>query len=210
VALQRASEVKVSGAIFRWGAPLFARTAKRWSDVDAEALAGWLGPYVSTGGELLDLGGGTGELARLLAAQLACTVTVADASEAMLRYARDLPGVTAVRAEAASLPFSDGRFDAVLVCDALHHFSDERAPSREMARVVRPGGVVIVEPDREHRAVALIAALERLMGEPAAFLTPPTLKELMRAAGVAGACRSQGRAAYAFVGAVQERPAAGG
>ncbi len=191
------------GAMFRWTAPLFARAGSRWGAGDADALAAWLEPYVPPEGRLLDLGGGTGALASLLAARMACSVTVLDASPHMLRHAEGLQGVTPVRGDAGAMPFPDARFDAVLVCDAFHHFTGAQAAAREMARVVRSGGgVLILEPDPRRRVVRVIAAVERLVGEPGGFLEPRALEDLMRSVGIDGRSQPQGKASYAFVGSV--------
>jgi demethylmenaquinone methyltransferase/2-methoxy-6-polyprenyl-1,4-benzoquinol methylase len=189
--------------VFRWGAPFFDRLARHWGPHEAEALASWLSPTVPPGGRLLDLGGGTGALARLLAERLACTVTVLDASREMLAYAHGLPGVHVVGGDAAAMPFPDESFDAVLVCDAFHHFTNQACAAREIERVVRPGGgVVVVEVDPERRGMRTLRWIERLAGEPAAFLTPTQLTALMRRAGVEGRSVAQGRASYLFSGRV--------
>lgn len=193
------------GTVFKWAAPLFARFAERWSDDDAEAFARLLAPFMGAGGRLLDLGGGTGALAGLLARQLGCMVTVVDPSPQMLSYAHGMPGVEPVLADASALPFPDGNFDAVLVCDAFHHFADPQKAAREMARVARlGGGVLIAEPDSDRRAIRAIAVAERLLGEPAGFMRPEELELLMSGAGIQGRAQRQGKASYVFVGTVTQ------
>jgi SAM-dependent methyltransferase len=93
---------------------------------------------------LLDVGCGTGgNLAAL--ASLAEPFGI-DASPAAVAYcrARGLPA-TAV-ATAAALPFADATFDAALCCDVLGHRSlpDRQAPLAEIARALRPGGVLLL------------------------------------------------------------------
>lgn len=193
----------MAGEIFRWAAPLFARAARRWSEDDAEAFARLLHPALQSHGRLLDLGGGTGALAALLARVVPCTVTVVDSSPQMLRYASGLADVKPVLADAAALPFGDDTFDAVLVCDAFHHITEREVAASEMARVVRPGGaVVIAEVDASARSTRMISIGERLFGEPAGFLRPVDLQRLMAAAGVPGSTQRQGGASYVFVGEV--------
>jgi SAM-dependent methyltransferase len=49
-----------------------------------------------------------------------------------------------VRMDITHLPFMDGRFDAVFVCDVLEHIVDDRAALRELRRVLRPAGVAVL------------------------------------------------------------------
>ncbi len=197
------AEEALPGLIFRWAAPLFARAARRWSEDDAEAFARLLHPALQPHGRLLDLGGGTGALAALLARVVPCTVIVVDPSPQMLRYAAGLADVEPVLGDAAALPFTDDTFDAVLVCDAFHHIAERAAAVGEMARVVRPGGaVVIAEIDASARSTRMISLGERLLGEPASFMRPVDLERLMAAAGVPGSTQRQGGASYVFVGEV--------
>lgn len=196
----------MGGAIFRWAAPLFARAAQRWSEDDAEAFARLLHPSLQSGGRLLDLGGGTGALAALLARVVPCAVTVVDTSRQMLGYAAARPGVEPVLGDAAALPFADGTFDAALVCDALHHIAEREAAVGELARVVRVGGaVVIAEADANAHSTRMISFGERLLGEPAGFLRPADLQRLMAAAGVPGSTHRHGDASYVFAGTVAPR-----
>ena len=191
----------MAGAMFRWAAPVFARFARHWGRQDAEALATWLRPTVPPGGRLLDLGGGTGHLARLLAERLDCCVTVLDQTHAMLRYAEVMPGVEPVLGDAAAMPFDDATFNAVLVSDALHHFVEPAVALGEMTRVVRPGGgVLVLEIDPRRRGARTVARIERLVGEPANFLTPRELERLMKSVGVEGESHDQGYASYLFAG----------
>jgi demethylmenaquinone methyltransferase/2-methoxy-6-polyprenyl-1,4-benzoquinol methylase len=121
----------------------------------------------------------------------------------MLRYAAGLADVEPVLGDAAALPFTDDSFDAVLVCDAFHHFDHREAAAREMARVVRPGGaVVIAEIDASARSTRMISLGERLLGEPAGFMRPADLERLMEAVGVPGSTQRQGGSSYVFVGEV--------
>ena len=192
------------GRLFNWTAPLFALASRRWGDDDARRVAALLAPYLPAHGRLLDIGGGTGDLAALLAAVVPCDVTVLDASPRMLRYAEGLPGVEAVLGDAAVMPFAGDGFDAALVCDAFHHFTRPAAAASEIARVVRPGGgVVIAEIDAAARATRALARVERLLGEPAGFLTPAQLEQLLDGAGIAGSCRRRDGIAYWFAGEVR-------
>ena len=92
---------------------------------------------------LLDAGCGTG-FNLLALSRLGRAVGIDLAPEA-IAFCRER-GVSAVRASLAALPFPDAAFDAVTSFDVIYHawVTDDRAAVAEMARVVRPGGVLLV------------------------------------------------------------------
>src|SRR5204863_1006603 len=83
---------------------------------------------------------GTGMVARELVAQYGCSVVGVDRSPGMLASARG--PVEFVQARAESLPFPDASFDALTFTYLLRYVDDPRATLRELARVVKPRGVV--------------------------------------------------------------------
>jgi demethylmenaquinone methyltransferase/2-methoxy-6-polyprenyl-1,4-benzoquinol methylase len=92
---------------------------------------------------VLDVATGTGLVARELRRR-GYTVTGLDQSPEMLALARRRfgDGVELVEASAEALPFADGSFDHLTVTYLLRYVDDPRATLAELARVVRPGGVV--------------------------------------------------------------------
>ena len=97
----------------------------------------------------LDIATGAGHTALALAPHVAKVVAY-DLTEAMLAEtrrnaaARALANVSTQQGAAESLPFPEDTFDVVIVRQAPHHFADVRAAVREMARVAKPGGRVII------------------------------------------------------------------
>jgi ArsR family transcriptional regulator len=100
-------------------------------------------------GRLLDVGTGTGRLLELLAPRVSLALGI-DASRAMLALARARlakPELThcAVRlADMYRLPLPDGGFDVAVLQMVLHHAEDPLAALVEAARVLRPGGRLVV------------------------------------------------------------------
>jgi SAM-dependent methyltransferase len=104
-----------------------------------EALR-WLLP--SPDAAVLDLGAGTGLLSRALAAEGVTDLVAVEPDDAMraVLTARS-PGARAPAGTAEDIPLPDGTVDAVLVASAWHWFDPVRATA-EVARVLRPGGVL--------------------------------------------------------------------
>jgi demethylmenaquinone methyltransferase/2-methoxy-6-polyprenyl-1,4-benzoquinol methylase len=103
------------------------------------------------GQKVLDIAGGTGDLARAFARKVGTSGTVVhtDINEAMLRQGRDrlldegLALPTAL-CDAERLPFASGRFDLVSVAFGLRNMTHKERALSEMARVLRDGGRLLV------------------------------------------------------------------
>lgn len=99
---------------------------------------------VGPGTRALDVATGTGDLAIELASR-GGDVVGTDFSEGMLERARaKAPGITWEQADALALQYPDNAFDAVTVGFGARNFSDLRQGLREMVRVVKPGGRVVI------------------------------------------------------------------
>ena len=99
---------------------------------------------VGPGSRALDVASGTGDLAIELASRGA-EVVGSDFSEGMLGVARrKAPGLRWEFGNALELPYDDDAYDAATVGFGARNFSDLERGLREMVRVVRPGGRVVV------------------------------------------------------------------
>ena len=129
-------------------------------------------------GILLDAGGGTGRVAQALRG-LAGDIVVADESTGMLRKAAEKGGLIPVCSHAERLSFADAVFDRIIMVDALHHVADYRQTVREMWRVLKPGGrIVIEEPNIDTASVKLVALIEKLALMRSYFVSPKNIKVL--------------------------------
>jgi demethylmenaquinone methyltransferase / 2-methoxy-6-polyprenyl-1,4-benzoquinol methylase len=99
------------------------------------------------GARLLDLGAGTGDLAREARRQQpGATVVAADLTLAMMQRGRGCtaPEVSWTAADARRLPFADGVFDAVVSGFLMRNVGDVAPPLAEQRRVLKPGGRMVV------------------------------------------------------------------
>lgn len=142
---------------------------------------------VGPGDRVLDVATGTGDLALELARRVGSdgAVVASDFSDEMLARARtktaDAPApVTVEWGNALALPYGDGEFAAATVGFGARNFSDLDRGLREMARVVRPGGHVVVleitTPTRPPLATfyrlwfdRAVPVIGRLAGDPDAY-----------------------------------------
>jgi len=159
---------------------------------------------VGPGDEALDVATGTGDLAVELASRGA-RVIASDFSEEMLTRARaKQPAITWEWANAQDLPYESNRFAAATVGFGARNFSDLALGVSEMARVVRPGGrVVILEITTPQKPPLskffsvwfdhVVPKLGRLAGDPDAYTyLPNSVKRFPGPEGLAGLMTAAG------------------
>lgn len=130
---------------------------------------------VGQGDRVLDVGCGTGVVARTAAARLkeAAQVTGADVNAPMLVAAAafaeksGLEEVEWVECDAANMPFDDQTFDVVLCQQGLQFMPDQKGALREMARVMKPGGrlALSVWKERSPLGAAFAKVFDQRFGE---------------------------------------------
>ena len=106
---------------------------------------------IAPGMRVLDLAGGTGDLARLFAERVGPSgeVVLTDINGAMLAAGRDRLTnvgrlVPVVQCDAEKLPFPDAQFDRVSIAFGLRNVTHKEAALAEMRRVLKPGGIAAV------------------------------------------------------------------
>ncbi|MHB8080356.1 MAG: ArsR/SmtB family transcription factor, partial [Candidatus Krumholzibacteriia bacterium] len=169
----------------------FAGAARRWDDIRREFESSELhlaavAALVPPGLRVVDVGTGTGALLPLLAAA-GCRVIAIDSSAAMLEQAREacarerLTEITFQRADVQALPLRDGVCDAAFAALVLRHVARPAAALAELARVVRPGGrVVLLDFTRHEQAWMREELAHQWLG-----FARDELERLLRQAGLA-------------------------
>src|SRR4051812_13782963 len=121
----------------------YERMMGAWSRIAGSRFLDWLDVPGQQG--WVDIGCGNGAFTELVVQR--CTpasVTGIDPSEAQLQFARSRPGTHGVRYEqgdAMDLPLADAGFDVAVMALALFFVPEPERGVREMARVLRPGGL---------------------------------------------------------------------
>ena len=122
----------------------YERLMGRWSQPAGVQFLDWLG--LANGLRWLDVGCGNGAFTEVLLARGAPSEVIGiDPSEDQLNYARSRAGVAKARFQqgsAMALPFDDDSFDVAAMALVITFVPDPQQAVAEMARVVRPGGMV--------------------------------------------------------------------
>jgi SAM-dependent methyltransferase len=110
----------------------------------AEQILPMAAHHLTGATEVLDVGTGEGQIARLAVKRGARRVVGVDPTAAQVREARRrAQGPSYARAGAAALPFPAASFDAVVACLVFEHIDDVDGAIGEVARVLRPGGLFL-------------------------------------------------------------------
>ncbi|MBT4269211.1 MAG: methyltransferase domain-containing protein [Deltaproteobacteria bacterium] len=148
-----------------------------------------------TDGSILDAGGGTGRISAQFTT-LARKVVICDFSLPMLKQARKKE-LLAVNGSVEKLPFPDGSFERILVIDALHHFKKPQSAINEFARVLKPGGRLVIEDfDISLFAVKLLAWAEKLALMGSRFFTPDQIVEMVDSCGLTAGVKRNGKTSF--------------
>jgi ubiquinone/menaquinone biosynthesis C-methylase UbiE len=94
---------------------------------------------------LLDIGGGTGMIIDQLLAKSSCEGYIVEVEQKKLLYAaKKRKNINLVNASADFIPFPYEYFNKVMSIVAFHHFSDQNSALEEIKRVLKPGGLLVL------------------------------------------------------------------
>ncbi len=141
---------------------------------------------------VLDLGCGTGQLTRRLGEQFPdATIVGADLSDGMLERATERAEADDaftnvggfIRADAQQLPLTDQSFDVVTCTESFHWYRDQEAAVAELARLLRPGGRLVIASIATVTGFAddAIQRATELAGRPIRPIPKRRLKKLLEA-----------------------------
>lgn len=143
----------MKGKIWDWYAPIYKRAMR--AEERSYAFLYRRIPKLIRGKEVLELATGPGLLAKRVAPVTKCMLAT-DYSAGMIAEAKKGACPKNLRfevADALSLPYADASFDAVIIVNALHLLPEPERALREIARVLRPDGILIAPnfvKKREH------------------------------------------------------------
>jgi ubiquinone/menaquinone biosynthesis C-methylase UbiE len=178
--------------VMPWGERFLCRTAP-WRAF-ARRLTPWATSGAELAGDVLEVGGGSGAMARALldrfpAIQLTVTDIDALMVEAIARATGD--SATALVADATDLPFDDASFDVVTSFLMLHHVGDWESAVAEAVRVLRPGGRFVGYDLVDNRRTRAVHHLDNIHDLRA--VTSRSLRDALEAAGAGAVTLRPGR-----------------
>lgn len=181
--------------------PLWGAEAWDWAQFQEQTVLPLFGAvldaaHVSSGTRFLDAGCGAG-LPALLATLRGARVSAFDASTELTAIAQQrLPDADIGEADLEALPYDDSSFDAAAAINSLFYAADSSAALRELVRVTRPGGRIVVtswgQPDQCAYGSVLRAVGALLpspppgapAGGPFAFSAPGVLEDVLASTGL--------------------------
>lgn len=132
--------------------------------------------------KFVDIAGGYGRLAKEYLPR-AKHVTIFDYSKTELKQAKDKFGdrITTKAGNVYDIPFKDHTFDALMMIRATHHLKDMKKVTKELYRILKPGGIAVVEVANKKTLPKILRYWFKKSDINPFSLEPSTLKDLNEA-----------------------------
>lgn len=127
----------------RWNADNREDGVSEISRRQAEVICGWLDTETGRPLDILEVGCGTGWFCPHLA-QFGRVIGTDLSDEVLQRAQNRWPGVGFIAGDFATLPFEDASFDVIVSLEVLSHVADHKAFIARIARLLRPGGLLLL------------------------------------------------------------------
>lgn len=132
---------------------------------------------------VLDLGGGTGRIAKFLVGKVQ-SIAVVDTSEKMIVECKKHSGISCAVGSGESLPIANNSVDKIILIDAFHHMKNQGQVITEMKRVLKTGGKIIIEEfNPSTLGGKLITIFERILKLGSVFHRSDSLANLFSIGG---------------------------
>ncbi|KAJ9150794.1 hypothetical protein NKR23_g3346 [Pleurostoma richardsiae] len=143
---------------------LAARLATHSYNTHPQDWFSWVRGRIVETGDILEVGAGTGQLWRGTGIA-GVLLTLIDFSAAMCAKLKEIPGAKVVQVDATRLLFPDANLDTVIANHMLYHIDDPDAALRELRRILRPGGQLVISLNGAEHIIELIE-VGKLVGRP--------------------------------------------
>lgn len=148
---------------------------------------------------VIDLGGGTGRIAKFLAGKVK-SITVFDLSEEMIKQCQNHSSLVCVVASGESLPIENNFADKIIIVDAFHHIKNQEAVIKEVKRVLKPQGRVLIEEFNPLVFWGKLAVLaEKILGLGSIFHKHSALADLFSKQGFRVKIFNENKSSYCLV-----------
>ncbi len=150
-------------------------------------------------GLVLDAGGGTGRIAQFLS-RMNNHIVVVDQSLKMLRETQKKKELQPICSLTEALPLAGNTFDRIIMVDAFHHVAHQTHTAKELWRILKPGGrLIIEEPNIDLLGVKLLALAEKVALMRSHFFSSDQIMDLFQSTDAHVKVKKEGSTVWVIV-----------